>query len=464
MAKSTRPKKPRPDFPLFPHRTGRWCKKVRGSFVYFGKVADDPKGEKALEKWLKQKDDLLAGRKPRPETDGMTVDDLCNLWLQWKEQRVKSGDLSFRTWDGYKSLVSVIFAAVGRSRDANDLGPDDFQALRDAYAKRWGPAAVGVAVTMTRSIWKWGWNNKKLSAPAQFGSGFDKPSAKTVRQSKLGSGRRMFTPEQVKALLAHASTNMRAMLLLGVQAGVGNTDLGLLRIAAINLESGWLELPRAKTAIMRRIPLWPETIAAVREVLANRPKPKAGNESLLFISPRGVNYVSGRRGTNVWKEFQAAAVAAGVENRTFYDARRTFCTVADGAKDPVAVTHLMGHAPKSGDMSAIYRQFVADERLRAVTDHVHDWLFGTGDTGQDDDEVDVDTDTTDTEAGQDDEPLTIAIHKARKAIAETAGPVQTTLRDVWLPEITRAVQGDVEAARRVLATWGDGPKLRVVSG
>ena len=47
MANSTaaaRPAKPRPDFPLFPHRNGRWAKKVRGKFVYFGKVADDPKG------------------------------------------------------------------------------------------------------------------------------------------------------------------------------------------------------------------------------------------------------------------------------------------------------------------------------------------------------------------------------------------------------------------------------------
>ena len=40
-----KPRKPRPKFPLFPHVSGRWAKKVRGRFLYFGRVKDDPKGE-----------------------------------------------------------------------------------------------------------------------------------------------------------------------------------------------------------------------------------------------------------------------------------------------------------------------------------------------------------------------------------------------------------------------------------
>jgi hypothetical protein len=39
------------------------------------------------------------------------------------------------------------------------------------------------------------------------------------------------------------------------------------------------------------------------------------------------------------------------------------------------VDAIMGHAPHSGDMSAVYRERVTDERLRAVADHVHGWLF-----------------------------------------------------------------------------------------
>ncbi len=45
MAKSigSRPNKsvkPYPDFPLTPHPSGRWCKKIRGKLVYFGKIDD----------------------------------------------------------------------------------------------------------------------------------------------------------------------------------------------------------------------------------------------------------------------------------------------------------------------------------------------------------------------------------------------------------------------------------------
>src|SRR5262249_11597783 len=81
MSKSSKPRKPRPDFPLFPHASGRWAKKVRGKFSYFGKASDDPKGEAALKLWLDQRDDLLAGRTPRTPGDGLTVRDLCNRFL-----------------------------------------------------------------------------------------------------------------------------------------------------------------------------------------------------------------------------------------------------------------------------------------------------------------------------------------------------------------------------------------------
>ena len=63
-----RPTKPRDDFPLFPGACGGWGKKIRGKVHYFGKVADDPKGERAIEIWLDQKDATI--RSSRAPSDG----------------------------------------------------------------------------------------------------------------------------------------------------------------------------------------------------------------------------------------------------------------------------------------------------------------------------------------------------------------------------------------------------------
>ncbi len=36
---------------------------------YFGKVADDPQGKRALAEWMRVKDYLLAGLEPPPDCD-----------------------------------------------------------------------------------------------------------------------------------------------------------------------------------------------------------------------------------------------------------------------------------------------------------------------------------------------------------------------------------------------------------
>jgi integrase len=428
-------------------------------------VGDDPHGEAALQKWLDQKDALLAGRKPRSHVEGLTVGDLCNLWLDWKAARVATGELSHRTIEQYKSLARIIIEVFGRERAADDPGPEDFAKLRDVFSKRWGPGALGVGIIITRSIWNWGYQDGKLKAPQQFGAAFSKPGAKAMRQQKLAAGPRMFDQEEVKSLLAHASVNMRAMLLLGLQAGIGNTDLALAPIDAADLVTGWLTLPRAKTAIPRRVPLWPETVTAIRDVLAHRPTPKPEAEHLLFVTPTGISYLGNRRGNAVWQEFQKAATAAGVTGRTYYDCRRTFATVADGAKDPVAVSAIMGHAPKSGDMASIYRQRIEDDRLVAVVDVVHRWLYGDGDKPGDGRKPDDRRHGREgAQQATESTRVQTAVIRCLQAIEAASGPDKAVLQSVWnSSEIALALAGEHSATERFLRVWGDDrPALRVV--
>jgi len=82
--RSDKSAKPHSDFPLFPHATRRWAKKVRGKRGYFGKIKGDEKGRAALERWLAEKNDILASRTPRGRTGGVTIADLRNHFLTAK--------------------------------------------------------------------------------------------------------------------------------------------------------------------------------------------------------------------------------------------------------------------------------------------------------------------------------------------------------------------------------------------
>jgi integrase len=60
-------------------------------------------------------------------------------------------------------------------------------------------------------------------------------------------------------------------------------------------------------------------------------------------------------------------------HRNFCTLRHTFRTVADEAKDQVAIDFVMGHA--RDDMASVYRERIADERVESVVAHVRVWLW-----------------------------------------------------------------------------------------
>lgn len=141
--KSSKPAKPHPDFPLFPHATGRWAKKVRGEFHFFGPWRD-PQG--ALEEWLRVKDDLLAGRKPRDKNDpgGPTIEYVTNAYLTRKEQLRDCGEISDRTFQDAVKAGKRFALAFGKTRVVSDIGPDDFAEYRSELAKTVAPSLWGM--------------------------------------------------------------------------------------------------------------------------------------------------------------------------------------------------------------------------------------------------------------------------------------------------------------------------------
>jgi integrase len=374
----SKPAKPYPDFPLFPHAAGYWAKKVRGRTVYFGPW-DDPDG--ALQKYLKEKDDLHAGRTPRAAQDALTVKDAANAFLNEKQARVEAGELGERTWLEYKEAADLIVAEFSKRRRAADLAPDDFASLRKRMAKRWGPVRLGNMIQSVRSVFKFAFESDLIDRPTRFGPSFKKPSKKVLRLHRAKNGERMLEAGQLHRLLDAAPVPLKAMLLLGVNAGFGNHDIATLPLSALDLDAGWVTYPRPKTGIARRCPLWPETVTALHQAIAERPEPRQEEATgLVFLTTRGRPWLSRGIANPVSVAARDLMKTAGIHHDGigFYALRHVFRTIGDAARDPVAIDLIMGHNDPS--MGGHYRERVEDSRLRAVVDHVRRWLFPADDS------------------------------------------------------------------------------------
>lgn len=370
-----KPQKPRPDFPLFPHATKRWAKKIRGKLHYFGSWADG--ADSALQKYLDQKDDLHAGRTPRTPSNELTIRELVNRFLTSKRRQVDANELAERTFLDYHRTCRGLGDTFRLDRLVEDLGADDFERLRAGIAKTRGPAALGVEITRCRVIFKYAFDNLLVKAPVRYGSGFKKPSKATLRKARNGNGPRMFEADEIRRLVDAADVQLRAMILLGINAALGNADCGRLPKTALDLDGGWITYARGKTGIQRRCALWPETIQALRAAIAARPNPKHKQHAgLVFLYRSGSPWTDSARNDNrVSTAFRQLARKLGMYRPGvgFYALRHTFETIGGESIDQVAVDHVMGHS--RGDMASVYRERISDQRLQAVVDHVRKWVF-----------------------------------------------------------------------------------------
>ena len=381
--------KPYPGFPLFPHATGRWAKKIRQKLHYFGKITDDPEGSEALKRLNREWPFLKEGRTPPPADagDGCTIRTLCNSFLTSKRNRVDGGELSAHSFAKYYETCELLIGYFGKDRRVDDLRPDDFEGFRKSLSQDCGVVTLRSKINRCRVVLKYAYDNRLIAQSVEFGRSFDRPSEKMLRKARNESGPRMFEAEEIRSILQIVDPVVKAMVLLGINCGFGNTDVANLPQSAVDFETGWCSFPRPKTEVQRRIPLWPETVDALRKAISMRPEPNDPKDSdLCFITSRGNRFVrvqeskrtKGRHVTinAVARRFDPLVRKLHINGRRgFYALRHTFETVGGDSRDQVAVDAIMGHVDSS--MAATYRQRISDDRLRAVVNVVRDWLWPT---------------------------------------------------------------------------------------
>jgi integrase len=375
MPKATirKPAKPYPDFPLFPHATRRWAKKIRGKTRYFGSWDD---WETALNLFQDQREDLYAGRTPRANREGLTVRDLANRFMTAKEIQRDAGDITPRTLADYMTTCKGIVDSFGKERFVDDLAVDDFEQLRKSLAKTRNPNTLGNEIQRIRTCFKYGYDAGLVENPVRFGPTFKRPAKRIPRALRQKKGSKMFEAADLRRIINAADQPLNAMILLGANCGFGNQDVGTLSMSAVNLKTAWVDHPRPKTAIERRCPLWPETVEAIQVSLDTRTRAKLPeHQGMVFITKYGHPWAKDTPDSPVTREMRKLLDKLKLHRSGlgFYALQHTFETIAGESRDQVTVNHIMGHADQS--MVGVYRERISDERLQDVTDFVRNWLF-----------------------------------------------------------------------------------------
>jgi integrase len=362
MAKSNSKRKTRSDkFPLTLHKTGQFCKKIKGKIYYFG---TDKKT--ALNRYLEQAAFLHTGKIPKPRCAGdtLSIKTLCNLYLDHQESRSMIGEIKLRHLYDQIFLLRDFVRFAGPNRAVSDISTVDLQNYRKKLIKAGkSPNTINNRIAAVKAMYNWALDNEIID---------NSPRLKAVKKiTPPKQERPTFTVQQIQKLLKNACIQMKAMIWLGLNCGFGCTDCAELQWRNLDLKNGRVNFPRGKTGISRNLPLWPETVQAIKDV------PKKGD--LIFYTRRGNPWVRSIRSPEkdgiekytkndaVSKEFSKLMKKVGIRAPRgvgFYTLRRTAATLAAASGDPFAVQKLLGHTDVK--MASTYVQNISEQTDRVI--------------------------------------------------------------------------------------------------
>ena len=228
---------------------------------------------------------------------------------------------------------------------------------------------------MFGSVFKYGTNNGLIET--QFDSA-PRSSDRGKRILRAGPAKR---PDDVRSGgiaddHRHCRSTAKAMILLGINCGFGNSDVGKLPNQRWTSDADGFISP-AENSVDRRCPLWPETIAAIqgcncrsdrRQRIAESRQVGIHHEVWRAVG-EGYSRQSGRQGiSQAAGRHKAASTGPRVLSLAAHlrDDRRRVAGPGGGRSH---------HGPRRQSMAAVYRERISDERLQAVVNHVQEWLF-----------------------------------------------------------------------------------------
>jgi integrase len=232
----------------------------------------------------------------------LTLGELMARFLTHKRSKASSGELSKTTLGDYLREVKAFVAFQKPFTPAGGLKPEHFSAyMRHLVEERklGRPARKRVRAYVTAFL-RFGAQNGWMVMPAT-GSDWVAPATDqdSMRQAKARLGLkdhsdRVLTGEEITRLLDRANPTFKAMILLGVNCGLGPADIGRVRWNMIDLKTRTLCFPRPKTGTIRVGCLWKKTRDALLRVRTLKHNQLAlerdGDSALVFVTRTGLAY------------------------------------------------------------------------------------------------------------------------------------------------------------------------------
>lgn len=201
------------------------------------------------------------------------------------------------------------------------------------------------------------------------------PDEMAVQAARRAGGPHKGLPRKIRRRIRGAGPALRAMILLALNAGFGNTDVGELTIPIIMraLRTEWIDYERGKTGARRLAWLWPETRSALRRYIRHwRPLPAAPEfADVLFLTEYGNPYITETK-DQVAIRSDAVIRRLGLLRlgRNFYSLRRTYRSIAAEIGKELVIDLSMGHAEDGEDMAKVYTVAELRVELKKIALHV----------------------------------------------------------------------------------------------
>lgn len=281
------PALPYPDFPLRPHKNGQWYKSVwnpiskKPEQFYFGSWREDPTGDRALKDpatgWLARKDAIRAGvdnARIVPVGQALSLGELMARFLSHKYRQSAAGELAKPTLAGYLREVTWFVEFMKAQTPVTGLMPEHFTAYMKHLLeqRKLGRFARKRVRTYLNTFLRYGARNGWYPLPST-GADWTAPSTDpdSMRLARARAGVKDFSDRTVSGveidrLLERSQPAFKAMILLGVNCGLGPADIGRLRWRMLDLDRRRLIFPRPKTGVRRVGCLWKQTRDALSRV------------------------------------------------------------------------------------------------------------------------------------------------------------------------------------------------------